>query len=88
MPVSFMTMSTVQEIEAAIPRPSQAELEQLRARFEHYRQDQLEPIDDVKAKLDESLRGIAAGGYMTRQPVSTRREISERNRAAPQRSGH
>jgi hypothetical protein len=61
-------MSTVQEIEAAIPRLSRAELEQLRAWFEDYVEDQLELTDEVKAKLDESRREIGAGHYTTRQP--------------------
>ena len=60
-------MSTVQEIEAAIPRLSRAELEQLRAWFEDYLEDQLELTEEVKAKLDESRREIAAGDYTTRQ---------------------
>jgi hypothetical protein len=51
-------MSTVQEIEAAIPRLSRAELDQLRAWFEHYLEDQLELTDEVKTKLDESRREI------------------------------
>ena len=53
-------MSTVQEIEAAIPRLSRVELEQLRAWFEDYLEDQLELSDEVKAKLDESRKEIAA----------------------------
>ena len=61
-------MSTVQEIEAAIPKLSQAELEQLRVWFEDYLEAHLELTDDVKAKLDESRREIAAGNYTTRQP--------------------
>jgi hypothetical protein len=61
-------MSTVQEIEAAIPKLSRAELEQLRAWFDDYLEDHLELADDMKAKLDESRREIAAGNYTTRQP--------------------
>lgn len=61
-------MSTVQEIEAAIPKLSRAELEQLRAWFENYLEDHLELNDEVKAKLDESRREIASGNYTTRQP--------------------
>jgi hypothetical protein len=52
-------VSTVQEIEAAIPRLSRAELEELRAWFEDYLEDQLELTDEVKAKLDQSRREIA-----------------------------
>jgi hypothetical protein len=61
-------MSTVQEIEAAIPRLSRSELEQFQAWFEDYLEAQLELTDEVKAKLDESRREIAAGNYTTRQP--------------------
>jgi hypothetical protein len=61
-------MSTVQEIEAAIPKLSRAELAELRAWFEDYVEDHLELTDDVKATLDESRREIAAGNYTTRQP--------------------
>ena len=61
-------MSTVQEIEAAIPRLSRAELEEFQAWFEDYLENQLELTDDVKAKLDQSPREIAAGNYTTRQP--------------------
>ena len=52
-------MSTVQEIEAAIPRLSRTELEQLRAWFEEYLEDQLELTEEVKSKLEESRREIA-----------------------------
>jgi hypothetical protein len=39
----------------------------LRAWFEDYLEDQLELTEEVKAKLDESRREIAAGDYTTRQ---------------------
>ena len=61
-------MSTVQEIEAAIPRLSRAEVEAIRAWIDDFLEDQLELTDEVKAKLDESRREIAAGHYSTRQP--------------------
>jgi len=61
-------MSTVQELEATIPRLSRTELEQFRVWFEDYIEDRLELTDEVKAKLDESRREIAAGKYTTRQP--------------------
>jgi hypothetical protein len=61
-------MSTVQEIEAAIPRLSRAELEELRVWFEEYVEDHLELTEDVKARLDESRRDIAEGRFTTRQP--------------------
>ena len=61
-------MSTVQEIEAAIPKLSRAELQQFHSWFENYVEDHLELTDEVKARLDESRREIAAGNYKTRQP--------------------
>ena len=61
-------MSTVQEIEAAIPRLSRPEIEAIRAWIDDFLEDQLELTDEVKAKLDESRREIAAGHYITRQP--------------------
>jgi hypothetical protein len=61
-------MSPVQEIEAAIPRLSRAEIEAVRAWIDDFLEDQLELTDEVKAKLDESRREIAAGNYTTRQP--------------------
>ena len=51
-------MSTVQEIEAAIPRLSRAEIEEVRAWIDDFLDDQLELTDEVKAKLDESRREI------------------------------
>ena len=61
-------MSTVQEIEAAVPRLSREELKQFHAWFEDYVEDHLELTDEVKTKLDESRREIAAGNYTTRRP--------------------
>ena len=61
-------MSTVQEIEAAIPRLSRAEVEKLRQWIDDYLEDQLELAEEVKAKLDQSRREIAAGQSSTRQP--------------------
>ena len=54
-------MSTVQEIEAAIPRLSRLEQEELRAWLDEFLEDQLELTDEIKAKLDQSRREIAAG---------------------------
>ena len=65
---NLFVMSTVQEIEAAIPKLSRAELQQFHAWFENYIEDHLELTDEVKARLDESRREIAAGSYTTRQP--------------------
>lgn len=61
-------MSSVQEIEAAIPRLSRAEIEEVRAWIDDFLEDQLELHDDVKTKLDQSRREIADGHYTTRQP--------------------
>ena len=61
-------MSTVKEIQAAIPNLSREEIEQIRMWIDDYLEDQLELTDDVKAKLDQSRREIAAGQYTTRQP--------------------
>ena len=61
-------MSTVHEIEAAIPKLSRAEIEEIREWIDDYLEGQLELTDDVKAKLDQSRREIAAGQYTTRQP--------------------
>jgi len=61
-------VTTVKEIEAAIPRLSRAEVEELRAWIDDFLEDQLEITDEVKAKLDQSRREIAAGNYTTRQP--------------------
>ena len=61
-------MSTVKEIQAAIPNLSREEIEQIRTWIDAYLEDQLELTDDVKAKLDQSRREIAAGQYTTRQP--------------------
>lgn len=57
-------MTTVKEIEAAIPRLSRAEVEELRAWIDDFLEDQLELTDEVKAKLDQSRREIAAGNYL------------------------
>jgi hypothetical protein len=61
-------VSTVKEIQAAIPTLSRDEIEQIRTWIDDYLEDQLELTDDVKAKLDQSRREIAAGQYTTRQP--------------------
>jgi hypothetical protein len=58
----------VKEIEAAIPRLTRAQVEELRAWIDDFLEDQLEITDEVKAKLDQSRREIAAGNYTTRQP--------------------
>ena len=60
-------MSTVQEIEAVLPRLSRAEIERIRAWIDDYLEDQLELTDDVKARLDQSRKEIADGNFTTRQ---------------------
>ena len=67
-PVIFGAMSTVKEIEAAIPKLSRAEIEEVREWIDEYLEGQLELTDDVKARLDQSRGEIAAGQYTTRQP--------------------
>jgi bacterioferritin (cytochrome b1) len=61
-------VSTVKEIQEAIPNLSRAEIEQIREWIENYLEDQLELTEDVKAKLDQSRAEIAAGDYTNRQP--------------------
>jgi hypothetical protein len=64
----LLRVSTVKEIQAAIPKLSLGEIEQIRAWIDDYLEDQLELTDQVKARLDQSRREIAAGQYTTRQP--------------------
>ena len=61
-------MSTVKDIQAAIPKLSREEIEEIRQWIDDYLEDHLELTNDVKAKLDQSRREIAAGEYTTRQP--------------------
>jgi hypothetical protein len=61
-------MSTVQEIQAAIPKLSSRELAELKKWLDDFFEDQLELSDEVKAKLDQSRAEIAQGQYRTRQP--------------------
>jgi hypothetical protein len=64
----MLTVSTVKEIQAAIPKLSREEIEEIREWIDDYLEDHLELTNEVKAKLDQSRREIAAGEYMTRQP--------------------
>ena len=64
----IITMSTVQEIKAAIPKLSPDELADLRSWLDDFFEDQLELTDEVKRKLEISRAEIAAGHYRTRQP--------------------
>jgi len=61
-------VSIVKEIQAAIPKLALGEIEQIRTWIDDYLDDRLELKDQVKAKLDQSRREIAAGQYTTRQP--------------------
>lgn len=61
-------MSTVKEIQAAIPKLSREQIEEIREWIDDYLEEKLELTEDVKAKLDQSRREIAAGQYTTRQP--------------------
>jgi ABC-type Zn uptake system ZnuABC Zn-binding protein ZnuA len=62
-------MSTLQEIEKAIPKLAPREVVQLQAWLEDYCEDHLELTDEVKAALAEARRDIEAGHYRTRQPA-------------------
>ena len=61
-------MSTVEEIQAAIPKLSAKELADLKQWLDEFCEDQLELADEVKAKLDQSRAETAAGEYRARQP--------------------
>jgi hypothetical protein len=61
-------VSTVKEIQAAIPKLSREEIEEIREWIDDYLEDHLELTNEVKAKLDQSRREIAAGEYTKRQP--------------------
>lgn len=61
-------MSTIAEIEGAIPKLTRAELVEFHAWFEDYLEDHLELTDEVETRLDESRREIAAGHFTARQP--------------------
>jgi hypothetical protein len=61
-------VGTVKEIQAAIPKLTRTEIEEIRKWIDDYLEDQLELTDEVKAKLDQSRREIAAGQYTTREP--------------------
>lgn len=61
-------MSTVQEIERAIPKLNRQDLDDLKAWFDDYYEDGLELTDEVKTSLDQARAEIAAGQFRTRQP--------------------
>ena len=60
-------MSTVKEIQAAIPKLSREEVEQVREWIEDYLEDWLELSEEVENKLEQSRAEIAAGHYTTRE---------------------
>ena len=60
-------MSTVKEIQAALPKLTREEITEIREWIDDYLEDQLELTDEVRAKLDQSRREIATGQYTTRQ---------------------
>jgi hypothetical protein len=60
-------VSSVQEIQAAIPKLSRAEIEQIREWIEDYLEDRLELSDEVKTKLDQSRADVSAGNYTERR---------------------
>ena len=62
-------MSTLQEIEAAIPKLSPREIVRLQARLDDYCEDHLELTDEVKTALDEARQDIEQGRIRTRQPA-------------------
>jgi t-SNARE complex subunit (syntaxin) len=61
-------VSTVKEIQAAIPNLSREQIEEIREWIDDYLEEKLELTEEVKAKLDQSRREVAAGQYTTRQP--------------------
>jgi hypothetical protein len=62
-------MSTLQEIEAAVPKLSPGEIVELRAWLDEFCEDQLELSDSVKAELKQARREIDTGQFRTRQPA-------------------
>jgi hypothetical protein len=56
-------VSTVKEIQAAIPKLSREEIKEIREWIDDYLEDHLELTNEGKAKLDQSRREIAAGDY-------------------------
>jgi hypothetical protein len=61
-------MSTVQDIEAALPKLSRAEVEEVRAWIDDFLEDQLELTDEVKARLNQSRREHQEGKYFNVTP--------------------
>jgi hypothetical protein len=61
-------VSTVKEIQEAVPNLSREVVEAVRDWIEDYLEERLELSDEARAKLDQSRREITAGRYTTRQP--------------------
>ena len=61
-------MSTVREIEEALPKLTSAELAHLRDVIEESLEDEMEISGEVAAMLEQSKREIAEGKTSTRQP--------------------
>jgi hypothetical protein len=61
-------MSSIQEINAIIPKLSRSEVEEVRAWIDDFLEDQLELTGDVKNKLDQSRREFAESHFTIRQP--------------------
>jgi hypothetical protein len=78
-------MSSVQEIEAVIPKLTRAEIEEVRAWIDDFLEDQLELTDDVKEKIDQSKREIAARirqrATAWKLPADANRRAAEAQRA-------
>jgi hypothetical protein len=60
-------MSTLQEIENAIPKLAPADIVRLQAWLDKFCEDRLELTDEVKAAVNEARQEIETGNYRTRQ---------------------
>ena len=58
-------MTTVEEIRAAVLQLPREQIEEISDWLRDYLEDQLELTDEVKAKLEQSRREIAAGQFKT-----------------------
>ena len=65
---SFLVMSTVREIEAAIPKLSRAEIEEIREWIDDYLEEQLELTDDVKSQT-RAISSRNCGGAIHHAPA-------------------
>ncbi|MFN2542170.1 MAG: hypothetical protein ABR514_08395 [Chthoniobacterales bacterium] len=63
-------MSTVEEIREAILKLPREQIEQISEWTRDHLEDQLELTDEIKAKLEQSRREIAAGQFKTAPPKS------------------